>query len=46
MCKCPYLGFNNTLICYLMFISETCSCGINYVAIGDGPFCICTGLCT
>ena len=28
-----------------MFISETGGCGINYVAIGDGPFCICTGLC-
>ena len=27
-----------------MFISETCGCGINYVAIGGGQFCICTGL--
>ena len=21
-----------------MFISETCGCGINYVAVGGGPF--------
>ena len=41
-----YHGLNKTLICYLMFISETCGCGLNYVAIGGGPFCICTGLCT
>ena len=36
----PYLDSIRLLICYLMFISETCSCGVNDVAIGDGPFCI------